>query len=165
MSAIPVAAPPVLHAPGFWKRALAHRSFVIGAVLSALLVLAALLSLVWTPYSPYNVNMADKLLAPDSHHWLGTDPYGRDVASLLLVGARASIVVGVVAVSMIAERMAGKAKPKSASRMMISSTQPRRAAASRPKAVPMIRPMLTATTPTTMEARAPTSSRDATSRP
>jgi peptide/nickel transport system permease protein len=99
MSAIPVATPPLLQGPGFWKRALGHRSFVIGAVLSLLLVVAALLSLVWTPHSPYEVDMGAKLLPPDARHWLGTDPYGRDVASLLLVGARASIVVGVVAVS------------------------------------------------------------------
>jgi peptide/nickel transport system permease protein len=99
MSAVPVATPPLLHGPGFWKRALSHRSFMIGAVLSLLLALTALLSLLWTPYSPYEVDMAAKMLPPDSHHWLGTDPYGRDVASLLLVGARASIAVGVIAVS------------------------------------------------------------------
>jgi peptide/nickel transport system permease protein len=98
MSALPVATPPVLHTPGFWKRALGHRSFAIGAVLTLLLILAALLSLVWTPHSPYEIDMAAKLLPPGPRNWLGTDPYGRDVASLLLVGARASIVVGVVAV-------------------------------------------------------------------
>jgi len=98
MSAVPVATPPVLHAPGFWKRALRHPSFAIGAVLSLLLVIAAALSLVWTSYSPYEVDMAAKLLPPGPGHWLGTDPYGRDVASLLLAGARASIVVGVIAV-------------------------------------------------------------------
>ena len=69
------------------------------------------------------------------------------------------------AVIMMAERMAGKAKVKSASRMMSSSTQPRLAAASRPSAVPMVRPMPTAITPTRMELRAPTSSSEATSRP
>ena len=79
-------------------RALHHPSFVLGAVLSVLLAAAAALSLVWTPYSPYEVDMAAKLLAPDAKHLLGTDPYGRDVVSLLLVGARASIVVGIVAV-------------------------------------------------------------------
>jgi peptide/nickel transport system permease protein len=98
MSSVPVAAPPVLSAPGFWKRALGHRSFAVGAALSLLLILTALLSLVWTPYSPYEVDMAAKMLAPSAQHWLGTDPYGRDVASLLLVGARASIAVGVIAV-------------------------------------------------------------------
>ena len=98
MSAVPVAAAAPVAGPGFWRRALHHRSFVIGAVLSLLLVLAASLSLVWTPHSPYDVDMEAKLLPPGSTYWLGTDPYGRDVLSLLLVGARASIVVGVIAV-------------------------------------------------------------------
>jgi peptide/nickel transport system permease protein len=99
MSALPpVATPPLAHGPGFWKRAFSHHSFTLGAVLSLLLVLAAALSLVWTPHSPYEVVMGDKLLGPGAKHWLGTDPYGRDIMSLLLVGARASIVVGVIAV-------------------------------------------------------------------
>jgi peptide/nickel transport system permease protein len=100
MSAVlPQAASPVLdRAPGFWRRALRHPSFVIGAVLTLLLAAAAALSLVWTPHSPYEVDMAAKLLPPGGKHWLGTDPYGRDVVSLLLVGARASIVVGIIAV-------------------------------------------------------------------
>ena len=84
---------------GFIARAQRHPSFVVGAVLSAMLLLAALLSLVWTPWSPYEIDMAAKLQAPSSSHWLGTDPFGRDVASLLLVGARNSILVGVIAVS------------------------------------------------------------------
>ena len=82
----------------FIGRARRHPSFMIGAVLSLALALAALLSLVWTPHSPYEIDMALKLQAPGGGYWLGTDPYGRDIASLLLVGARASIVVGVIAV-------------------------------------------------------------------
>lgn len=84
--------------PGFWQRAWGHRAFVIGAVLTLALVCMAALSLVWTPWSPYDVEMSKKLLPPGSQHWLGTDPYGRDIVSLLLVGARASILVGVIAV-------------------------------------------------------------------
>ena len=80
------------------QRALRHPSFAIGLVLTVLLVAVAALSLVWTPYSPYEIDMALRLRAPDARHWLGTDPYGRDIASLLLVGARASILVGVIAV-------------------------------------------------------------------
>ena len=85
-------------APGWLHRALNHRSFVIGAVLSLLLILAALLSFVWTPWSPYEMDLANKLAGPSAKHWLGTDAFGRDVASLLLVGARSSILVGVIAV-------------------------------------------------------------------
>ena len=82
----------------FWRRALAHRSFLLGGILTTLLVFAAALSLVWTPWSPYEIDMAAKLRAPDGAHWLGTDPFGRDITSLLLVGARNSILVGVIAV-------------------------------------------------------------------
>lgn len=78
--------------------ALRHRSFALGAALVALLVAAAALSLVWTPRSPYELDVPHKLGAPSAAHWLGTDSLGRDVASLLLVGAQNSIVVGVVAV-------------------------------------------------------------------
>src|SRR6185312_9212883 len=94
--AAPIALAP--QAPGFWRRAVRHRSFAIGGVLTLALLLAAAVSLVWTPWSPYNVNMAARLQPPSASHWFGTDAYGRDVASLLLVGARASIMVGVIAV-------------------------------------------------------------------
>ena len=87
-----------LTVPGFWRRARHHPSFVLGGVLSLLLVIAAGLSFVWTPWSPYEMDMAVKLQSPSAAHWLGTDAFGRDVASLLLVGARASILVGVIAV-------------------------------------------------------------------
>jgi peptide/nickel transport system permease protein len=87
------------HQPPSWGgRALLHPSFVAGAVLTLLLLCAALLSLVWTPWSPYEIDMAAKLQPISSSHWLGTDPFGRDIASLLLVGARTSIAVGVIAV-------------------------------------------------------------------
>ncbi|MFT3718033.1 ABC transporter permease [Pseudorhodoferax sp.] len=84
--------------PGLWPRARRHPSFVLGAALTALLVAAALLSYLWTPWPPLEMDMAGKLQGPSAQHWLGTDAFGRDVASLLLVGARASILVGVIAV-------------------------------------------------------------------
>jgi len=89
-------APPA--GPGFWRRALRHRSFLVGFVLTLLVAFAAALSFAWTPHDPYEIDMALKLRAPDGRFWFGTDAFGRDVASLVLVGARASIVVGVVAV-------------------------------------------------------------------
>ena len=77
-----------------------HPSLVLGALLVALLLGAAALSLVWTPWSPYEMDLAHKLQTPSAQHWLGTDAFGRDVASLLLVGARNTILVGVLAVGM-----------------------------------------------------------------
>lgn len=85
-------------APGFWTRARRHPGFMVGGVLTLALLLAAALSYAWTPFSVYDVRMDDKLMPPDATHWLGTDAFGRDIVSLLLVGARASILVGVIAV-------------------------------------------------------------------
>ena len=83
---------------GFLQRALRHRSFMTGGVLTLFVISAALLSTVWTPWSAYEIDVTHKLSPPSAMHWLGTDVLGRDIVSLLLVGARSSIVVGVIAV-------------------------------------------------------------------
>jgi peptide/nickel transport system permease protein len=95
MAELPAAKAP---ATGFWRRALRHRSFVLGGTLVLLVIAAALISLVWTPWSPYDIDIAAKLRPPSAAHWLGTDALGRDIVSLLLVGARSTILVGVIAV-------------------------------------------------------------------
>ncbi len=83
---------------GFARRARRHPSFVAGALLVSLLVGMALLSLVWSPYPPAEIDIPNKLAPPSAVHWLGTDSLGRDIASQILVGARNSIAVGVIAV-------------------------------------------------------------------
>jgi peptide/nickel transport system permease protein len=84
--------------PGFAARALHHKSMLAGGVLVALLLLSAALSYVWTPYVATEIDIPNKLAPPSAAHWLGTDSLGRDIVSLLIVGARNSIAVGVIAV-------------------------------------------------------------------
>jgi peptide/nickel transport system permease protein len=79
--------------------AMRHRNIVLGGLLTLLLLVLAVLSLVWTPYPVDTVDIAGKLRLPSAAHWLGTDQLGRDVLSLLIVGARNSILVAVVAVA------------------------------------------------------------------
>jgi peptide/nickel transport system permease protein len=71
----------------------------MGLVLTLLLLLTAVLSLLWTPASPYAIDIPHRLQLPSVQHWLGTDTLGRDVASLLMAGARSSILAGVIAVA------------------------------------------------------------------
>ncbi|OCW56144.1 peptide ABC transporter permease [Hoeflea olei] len=78
--------------------ALGHPAFVVGFALSALFVALALLSFVWTPYDPTKLAIADKLQVPSLAHWFGTDHFGRDMFSMIMVGARVSIAVAFVAV-------------------------------------------------------------------
>jgi peptide/nickel transport system permease protein len=77
-------------------------TFKLGAALVLLVVLAALVSFVWTPYDPERVDSQARLLGPGADHWLGTDKFGRDVFSQILVGARTTLFVGVIAVGVAA---------------------------------------------------------------
>lgn len=74
------------------------RGLLIGAALTGLFVLGALLSLVWTPYDVAAIDIAAKLRPPSAAHWFGTDHFGRDMFSMILVGARVSLAVALVAV-------------------------------------------------------------------
>ena len=74
------------------------RSLFLGIFLSSLVVLAALLSFVWTPFDHTAMAIPDKLQRPNAVHWLGTDHFGRDIFSMIMVGARTSLAVALVAV-------------------------------------------------------------------
>ncbi|MDF1717990.1 MAG: ABC transporter permease [Antarcticimicrobium sp.] len=74
------------------------RNLALGAILSSLVVLAALTSFVWTPYDHAAMNIPDKLQTPNATHWFGTDHFGRDMFSMIMVGARTSIAVALLAV-------------------------------------------------------------------
>lgn len=73
-------------------------SLILGLCLTLLFVLAALISFIWTPHEVEVLNIAAKLQNPGTAHLLGTDHFGRDILSMLMVGARTSIAVAIVAV-------------------------------------------------------------------
>jgi peptide/nickel transport system permease protein len=73
-------------------------SFALGMTLTGLALLAALVSLFWTPYDVTVLAIADKLKPPSGAHWFGTDHFGRDIGSMLMAGAQTSIAVALVAV-------------------------------------------------------------------
>lgn len=82
-----------------WDRALGSPSFAVGATLCAVFVLAAAISLVWTPHPADELDIARRLLGPRADHWLGTDHFGRDVAARILEGALNALLVGGLAVA------------------------------------------------------------------
>jgi peptide/nickel transport system permease protein len=73
-------------------------ALVAGAVLVALVVLVALLSLVWTPHDPDHVVVPDRFQGPSLAYLLGTDQFGRDELSRLMAGARNTLLVGIVTI-------------------------------------------------------------------
>ncbi len=74
------------------------RSIVPGALLVSLVIIAALLSYVWTPFDVTQLDIRHKFTSPGAVHWLGSDHLGRDILSMLMVGARTSLAVALVAV-------------------------------------------------------------------
>jgi peptide/nickel transport system permease protein len=72
---------------------------VLGLVLILGMSLAGVFAPRLAPYDPEELHPRDRLSAPNSQYWLGTDEYGRDILSRLLYGARASLSIVLIAQS------------------------------------------------------------------
>lgn len=76
-----------------------HPRLIVGGVLVTTLVLIAILAPVLTHFDPIVGDASDGLQAPGPAHWLGTDDQGRDVMARVLYGARISLSVALISVS------------------------------------------------------------------
>lgn len=63
-----------------------------------LLIIIAIIGPYIAPFDPYEPDYNTTLQGPSKEHWAGTDEYGRDIFSRLLVGARISLGVSFLAV-------------------------------------------------------------------
>jgi len=79
---------------------LAHRAIVIGGALVLAVALVALLGNLITPYDALQNDFRARLQAPDSAHWFGTDHFGRDILSRVILGGRLSLQIGLQVVVM-----------------------------------------------------------------
>lgn len=88
--------------PFYWqvmRRLWRHKAAVVGLVILVLLIVAATLAPLLTPYSPNLGDFATVLKPPGPGHLFGTDEQGRDVFTRVLFGLRLSMLVGVISVS------------------------------------------------------------------
>lgn len=81
------------------RRFLQHPGGILGAVLMVLLIGTAVFAPLIAPYNPLTVNPLDALRPPSSQYWMGTDTLGRDMLSRIIYGARVSLRLGLVSVS------------------------------------------------------------------
>jgi peptide/nickel transport system permease protein len=78
-----------------WRRL--NLGLGLGIVLTVIVV--ALVSFVWTPFDPEHIDASKRLLGVgEQGHLLGTDQFGRDMFSSIMVGARTALFVGILAV-------------------------------------------------------------------
>jgi peptide/nickel transport system permease protein len=95
-------ADPALAAPRrhqFLKAFTRHRFAVAGMIVVILMIVLAVFAPFIATHDPNVVNLLDANQSPSRTHWLGTDDIGRDVFSRVVYGARVSLSVGIVAVT------------------------------------------------------------------
>lgn len=82
-----------------WRRLLRRRSAVFGLAVIVLFVMIAVFAPLLTPYDPTQQSWTSIRKPPSLQHWFGTDESGRDLFSRVIFGARASLLAGVVSIS------------------------------------------------------------------
>lgn len=82
-----------------WRRFTKNRQAMVGLCMLILLVFCAVFANWIAPYDPNAQNLLNVRATPSAEHWLGTDELGRDILSRIIFGARISISVGLIAVS------------------------------------------------------------------
>ena len=85
---------PVADAPRRRSRRTADLTFIVGLVLVGIVVVLALVSFVWTPHPPTQPDAAGRLQGMSAAHPFGTDRYGRDTLTWIMLGARVTLLVG-----------------------------------------------------------------------
>jgi peptide/nickel transport system permease protein len=81
-------------------RTLSNPMGALGAGLVAMLIFGALFAPLVSPFDPTEQHPGSELLPPGSQFLLGTDNLGRDLLSRIIFGSRASLFIGIVAVSL-----------------------------------------------------------------
>jgi peptide/nickel transport system permease protein len=81
------------------RRLRRNRAAIAGLVVFGAIVVMALTAPWLAPYNPNALNPVDSLKPPSAQYWLGTDSFGRDTLSRIMWGARISVQVGFVAVT------------------------------------------------------------------
>lgn len=74
-----------------------RRIVVFGSIVILLFLIVSAFGYFMTPYDPNHQELDQILASPSTKHLLGTDDFGRDVLSRLIIGSHYSLMVGVVA--------------------------------------------------------------------
>lgn len=82
----------------FLKKFLKRKTSVAGLIIIFLLVIIAIIGPYVTPYDYTEYDYANTLAGPSAKHWFGTDNYGRDILSRMLVGTRLTLGVALSSV-------------------------------------------------------------------
>ena len=83
-----------------WRRLTRDKLAIAGMVIIAMFIIAAVFAPLLAPYDPIAQTILQRRQPPSRQHWMGLDEVGRDILSRIIYGARASLQVGLLSVSM-----------------------------------------------------------------
>lgn len=86
------------HRKQFFRTLFSRKIVLVAAIIVLLMVLMAIFANWIVPYNPNAISIKERTQGPSLTHLLGTDEFGRDVLSRIIVGSQVSLVVGVLAV-------------------------------------------------------------------
>ena len=95
-----IAAPPTGFWWDSWRRLKKNRGAYLGLVVIVVLVAAAYVGPLLSPYTPYGQDLARRFVGPSPEFWFGTDDFGRDMWSRVWAGTRVSLSIGFLAASL-----------------------------------------------------------------
>jgi ABC-type dipeptide/oligopeptide/nickel transport system permease subunit len=82
-----------------YRKLLNDKLTVFSISILIIVLLCSFLAPFIAPYNPYHQSLAERRKGPSQRHWLGTDEFGRDILSRLIYGARNTLLIGVLSVS------------------------------------------------------------------
>lgn len=83
---------------GHRRKVLSDKRILVGGLILVLLALVAIFADFVAPHDPLDQDLLNRFAPRTSEHLLGTDAFGRDILSRLIVGARYSLAIGVISV-------------------------------------------------------------------
>lgn len=82
-----------------FKKAMRNKNFFVGSILIIILLLSTIISFVYTPYTPTEMDANAQTQAPSLQHIGGTDRFGRDVLSRTMVAGQTAFSISLISVS------------------------------------------------------------------
>lgn len=83
----------------FWLRFRKHSMALVGTTIITIIIFAVVFAPLLTPYDAFKQDLRNRLQAPSTAHWMGTDDLGRDLWTRILYGGRISLSVGLTAMA------------------------------------------------------------------
>ncbi|MCH6266416.1 ABC transporter permease [Neobacillus citreus] len=82
-----------------WKTFRKNKLGIVSFIILITMLLIAIAAPIIMPYDPIAQNVVNRAQGPSSSHWLGTDPFGRDILSRIILGSQTSLFVGFLSVA------------------------------------------------------------------